>query len=207
MESQAETEPAEVDLTSDSPSDLHGTWSIPDISRLKPVEKEEPPPSARLDSPLDASKTTSPFDAWFLEASEEVTADELPQPASGELQYSTPPGDLDWDEPEVPSASGPSASGPAPAMPLPATCSGRLTLVFTPCPDAETLGFFWETLEKIAGASAVVDAEPVQEGAGFAFTLDLGNDVLVVEELKKLIPHTEMVAVGEDTLSIRWSGR
>ena len=168
----------------------------------EPEEEDRSPPSSILESPLEALETLLSHDTPPPEAAEEIAPSELPHPVSEEIPWASPSGPVDLDVPDVPPAS-----SPAPSMPLPTTCSGRLTLVFTPCPDAENLGLFWENLEKMAGASAIVDAAPLEEGAGFAFTLELGDGVLAVEELKRLIPHTQMMAVGENTLSINWSSR
>ena len=51
----------------------------------------------------------------------------------------------------------------------------------------------------------MADAQPVEGGAGFEFVLELGNEVLAVQELKSRILHTKMVARGEDRLEIHWS--
>jgi len=119
-------------------------------------------------------------------------------PAPPPLDQQQMPQLIDWEG----LAAQPGAWEAAPAEPLPATCSGRLSLVFTPCPDTETLGILWEALDRIAGVGGVVDARPHDEEAGFEFVLDLGNQILVVEELRGLIPHTRMVALGKDRLNI-----
>ena len=108
------------------------------------------------------------------------------------------------DSPQL--EASPTPSKPlAPASPLPATFSGSLSLVFTPCPDADKLGSFWEALDGIGGVVAVVDAHPTDDGSGFEFVLDLGGEVLESQELTRQIPGTEMVALGDNRLSIRWS--
>ena len=108
------------------------------------------------------------------------------------------------DSPKV--EASPMPSNPvAPASPLPATFSGSLHVVFTPCPDADRLGSFWEILDGIAGVGAVVDAHPTDDSSGFEFVLDLGSEVLASEELTRQFPRTEIVALGDNRLSIRWS--
>ena len=78
----------------------------------------------------------------------------------------------------------------------PGTCTGRVSLVFLPCPDAVTLGSFWEVLDGIAGIGGVVDAQPLDDGSGFDFTLDLGDQVLEIENLMGRIPNSQIVAHG-----------
>ena len=90
-------------------------------------------------------------------------------------------------------------------MGLPATFSDRLQVVFMPCPDAERLGFFWEVLDGLAGVGGIVDAHPIDNGAGFEFVLNLDNQVLVVEDLRRQIPHSQMVSPSSDRLDVNWS--
>ena len=95
-------------------------------------------------------------------------------------------------------------AGPAATGDLPSTFSGRLSVVFMPCPDAEKLGSFWETLDEVAGVGAIVDARPEDAGSGFEFVLDLGEGQMSVEELKGRIAHTDMAMQGDAELIIRW---
>ena len=108
------------------------------------------------------------------------------------------------DSPEVEHSPTPSTPV-APAAPLPASFSGSLSMVFTPCPDADRLGSFWEALDGIAGVGAVVDAHPTDDGSGFEFVLDLGSEVLASEELTRQIPRAEIVVLGDNRLNVRWS--
>jgi len=94
-------------------------------------------------------------------------------------------------------------AGPSGA--LPTTFSGRLCLIVTPCPDADMLVSFLEALDKVVGVAKVADARPLSGGAEFQFLLNLGEQVMEVEELKKAIPQAELVPLAEDRLSIRWS--
>ena len=99
----------------------------------------------------------------------------------------------------------PTASEPSPSPALSPIWSGRFHLVFTPCPGAEQLAGFWEVLDEVAGIGKVVDARPVSAGAEFEFILDLGNGIMELEELNRRIPHSQMTALGEDRLNVRWS--
>ena len=47
---------------------------------------------------------------------------------------------------------------------LPATYTGRLKVVFAPCPDSTMLGAFWQTMEAVVGAGKVTTGQPLPGG-------------------------------------------
>ena len=87
----------------------------------------------------------------------------------------------------------------------PATCSGRLHLVFVPSLDMEKLGFFWQIIDEIIGFGKLIDARPLAKEDGFEFVVDLDDEVLVVEELKRRTSSSEITFAGSNTLHIRWA--
>ena len=152
----------------------------------------------------EASALVPPPDPQFPELVQQKSETALPPtPASQPVYHPSVSGTVDWSALE----KLPEASEPPQSVPLPATCSGRLYLVFTPCPDAEMLGIFWEVLDEVTGVGGVVDARPIDldGGVGFEFTLDLGNKILVLEDLKRQIPNSELVALDVDRLNVSWS--
>ena len=64
---------------------------------------------------------------------------------------------------------------------------------------------YWEVVDGMAGAGSVVDARPIDGGGAFELVLELGNNVLVVEDLKRQISHTAMVPIAPDRIQINWS--
>ena len=88
---------------------------------------------------------------------------------------------------------------------LPATYTGRLKVVFAPCPDSTMLGAFWQTMEAVVGAGKITTGQPLPGGAGYEFTLNLGHEVLIVEDLRSRIPQSELMATDRDTLTIWWA--
>ena len=84
-----------------------------------------------------------------------------------------------------------------------ASYSGILYIVFSPAADAATLSFFWDVVDTVAGVGKVVAQTPLSDGSGHEFTLDLGNDQLVIEQLQKRIPGAQVAALGPDRLSIQ----
>ena len=85
------------------------------------------------------------------------------------------------------------------------TYTGSLTLVFTPSPDGEMLGLIWDLLDREAGIGTVIDATPLKGEEGYEFTLDLGDDALVIDNLVSGIPRAELTAIDEDKLNINWA--
>ena len=111
----------------------------------------------------------------------------------------TPPSDPEWSLPGEPS---PDHSGLPQSTPTAETYSGILYIVFTPATDAATLSFFWDVVDTVAGVGKVTAQTPLADGSGHEFTLDLGNDVLALEELKRRTPGAEVAALGQDRLRI-----
>ena len=106
---------------------------------------------------------------------------------------------------QFPPAEPPPASQPSPLMPVEQSYSGILYIVVTPAPDAATLSFFWDVVDSVAGPGKVISQTPLPDGSGHEFTLDLGKDSLVSEQLQKRIPRSEVVALGQDRLRIQFA--
>ena len=94
-------------------------------------------------------------------------------------------------------------SVPSQSLPLAENYSGILHIIFAPAADPATLSFFWDVIDAVAGVGKVVAQMPLADGSGHEFTLDLGNDILAVEQLKARIPGAEVLAVGQDRLRIQ----
>ena len=91
----------------------------------------------------------------------------------------------------------PPAAGSEPdTSQIPATTySGILYIIYSSGEDA-ALSFFWDVMDVVAGPGKVIDQTPLADGSGHEFTLDLGSDVLVLEDLRKGIPGSEITAIG-----------
>ena len=187
------------------PVDQPARTSIIDWARLEsPVA--DPGPAAPLPEPRVEPTMPSLIDWERLEAAgapegpahvQQVPQEPAIDPRRGAAQ---PMASSAVDSPKL--EASPTPSNPvAQASPLPATFSGSLSVVFTPCPDADNLGSFWEILDGIAGVGAVVDAHPTDDSSGFEFVLDLGSEVLASEELTRQFPRTEIVALGDNRLT------
>ena len=94
---------------------------------------------------------------------------------------------------------------PNPVQPVPVaeSYSGILYIGFTPSSDATALSHFWDIVDAAAGVGKVIAETPLPDGSGDEFTLDLGEDVLVMEQLVKQIPNADIKALGMDRLRIR----
>ena len=62
----------------------------------------------------------------------------------------------------------------------------------------------WDILDQVAGSGNIADTRLISRDAGIQFTLDLGDKVLDVEELRRSIPDAQLVALEEDRLRIDW---
>ena len=108
---------------------------------------------------------------------------------------------------QMQSKSPPSTASPSQFLPLAETYSGILHLVLTPAADSATLSFFWDVLDAAAGVGKVIAQTPLPDGTGHEFTLDLGSDVMVMEEMKRQIPGAVIEALGQDRLHVRLGPR
>ena len=97
----------------------------------------------------------------------------------------------------------PTTSGPSQSLPVAETYSGILHIILSPDADKATISFFWDVIDTVAGAGTVIAQTPLPDGSGHELTLDLGNDVLGLEQLKRRIPGADIVALGQDRLRIR----
>ena len=115
-----------------------------------------------------------------------------------------PPGYSGQLQASPPVATPPPAPTPAPAQSSPPadSYSGTLYVVLAPAPDAGTLSFFWDVIDSVAGVGKVIAQTPLANGSGHEFTLDLGHDVLVIEQLNRRIPGAVVSALGPDRLQI-----
>ena len=98
-------------------------------------------------------------------------------------------------------APGPSpvpSGGPPPA----ASYTGILQIVVSPSTDSATLSLFWDAVDSVAGVGKIVDQVPLPDGSGHELTLDLGEDILVVEHLAGRLPGCEITSMGPDRLQI-----
>ena len=171
----------------------------PPEQHLEPLELRDQP--GTNDAQGSQSLTPAVVAPPESDPGEEVSLPVRPQQHPETVELRDQPGPADRPGQAV----SPGASDPGTGMNPPGTCTGRVSLVFLPCPDAVTLGSFWEVLDGIAGIGGVVDAQPLDDGSGFDFTLDLGDQVLEIENLMGRIPNSQIVAMGEDKLNVRWS--
>ena len=203
----AESAPRElIEPSSHSLGESAGANASP-IQPSEPVEKQTPAPQdvgVPADPEHDPLYETVPNTYRF--GSLDTT--QLPAPGGQEEHFGgtvdAPPQHHAEERSSTETSS--EASGGLADGDLPATFSGRVSLVFTPCPDAEKLGSFWEVVEAVAGAGAMADARPLDSGNGFEFLLDLSDELPVVERLKGGIPEAEITSLGDNGLSIQWSG-
>ena len=101
------------------------------------------------------------------------------------------------------SSEAPRAPDSPPSIPLAESYSGILHIIFTPAADAATLSFFWDVIETVAVGGMVIAQIPLADGSGHEFTLDMGADALVIQQLRARIPGAEIMALGPDRLSIQ----
>ena len=86
----------------------------------------------------------------------------------------------------------------------PNTYTGRLYLMFPSTLSQGRLESIWDILDQVAGSGKIADTRLISRDAGIQFTLDLGDKVLDVEELRRSIPDAQLVALEEDRLRIDW---
>ncbi|MBI4299281.1 MAG: hypothetical protein HY666_05945 [Chloroflexi bacterium] len=89
------------------------------------------------------------------------------------------------------------------AMPS-ATYSGRLSIVFTPMPYRSALERLWTVLEELVGIGKIVASQPLKDGSGIEFTMDLGKNELAIDKLLSKFPGglVEKADKGELTVSL-----
>ena len=111
----------------------------------------------------------------------------------------------DWNDLPRTQPLGP-APGPSPApsggAPPAASYTGILQIVVSPFTDSAALSLFWDAVDSVAGVGKIVDQVPLPDGSGHELTLDLGEDILVVEHLAGRLPGCEISSMGPDRLQI-----
>ena len=95
-------------------------------------------------------------------------------------------------------------SDDTPSLTLPESYSGRVYFMFPGTLDQDQVGMVWEALDEVAGSGAIVDSRLVSREEGVQFTLELGNNVLELEALKKKMPGAELTALMKDRLKVDW---
>ena len=75
--------------------------------------------------------------------------------------------------------------------------TGIFYISFTPATDSAKL---WDAIESVAGVGRVISLERRADGSGLEFTVDMGSDVLVMQELKKQIPGAAITGTAPDRL-------
>ena len=172
--------------------------SIPTKITRQATKAASSAPPDEIDLPEQPASVAEPADL-----ASEADAEELPAVESTfpDLEDELPP--QPEDLPAIDAL--PQDSGEKLLPQVAETYTGTLTLVFTPSPDGEMLRQIWDVLDQEAGVGAVIDAEPLPGEAGYEFTLDLGIDVLVIDNLMSGIPRAELTAIDDAKLSINLS--
>ena len=82
--------------------------------------------------------------------------------------------------------------------------SGIVHVLFSPAAaDLEMLCAFWDVLETAVGVGKVTAENALADGSGHQFTMDLGEDVLKLDELRNQDSSLEVSVLGGDRLMIR----
>ena len=68
----------------------------------------------------------------------------------------------------------------------------------------DSLESVWDFLEEAAGPGAITDMLLISQDAGVQFTLELGADVLGLDEMRRRAPRSEFVPLGADRLMVNW---
>ena len=122
------------------------------------------------------------------------------QPGAHAPEPAQPP-----EEPVAVEASQPDAQPAAPEPKSPAepaeTYSGRLYLMFPSTLSQSRLETVWDILDQLGN---IADTRLISRDAGIQFTLELGNKLMAVEDLRKLIPNCRIEALEENRLRVIW---
>ena len=203
-----------------------------DFSGTEPVEPHQQPSNEEA-RPPDSPKSTilppvsaePPLSAPQEEVGDDLFAqlrESLAGISSGEESAGTSPTDVKQEshvfepppDPErvaglqelsqrIEPASAPDSSEP---IPVAETYSGILYILVTPADEA-TLSFFWNVLDTVAGLGKVINAQtPLPDGSGHEFTLDLGREPLVLEQLMRQTPAAKIVAMAPDRFHVQLTG-
>jgi hypothetical protein len=82
--------------------------------------------------------------------------------------------------------------------------SGVFDVIFTPAAeDVEMLCSFWDVLETAVGIGKVISEGELKDGSGHRFTVDLGEDILELDQLRGQDSSLEVKVLGADRLMIR----
>ena len=203
--------------------DFSGTERVephqqPSNEEVKPVES----PESTIRPPVSAEP---PFSAPQEEVGDDLFAqlrESLAGISSGEVSAGTSPTDVKQESQVFEPPPGPErvdglqersqgvepASAPDSSQPIPVaeTYSGILYIIVTPADEA-SLSFFWNVLDAVAGLGKVIDAQaPLPDGSGHQFTLDLGREPLVLQQLMRQIPTSKIVAMASDRIHVELVG-
>ena len=93
------------------------------------------------------------------------------------------------------------APQPQPAA-SPVEYSGEFSIVVTPRPDKSGIERMWTVLEGVVGVGKVVASQPLRDGSGLEFTLDLGKERLSTTQLTTAIPGSAVEPLEPDKLKL-----
>ncbi len=110
---------------------------------------------------------------------------------------------LDTSVTEVQMPVEPPVASPPPQTAAPLVgFSGILRIVVTPVANSDTLSSFGRVIDSVVGVGKIVNQSLLPDGSGHEFTLDLGENVLTVGQLKSGLPNGEIAALGSDRLHV-----
>ena len=90
---------------------------------------------------------------------------------------------------------------PQPAA-APVEYSGEFSIVVTPRPDKSGIERMWTALEGVVGVGKVIASQPLRDGSGLEFTLDLGKEKLSTTQLTMAIPGSVVEPLDPDKLKL-----
>ena len=174
------------------PSGTGDTDQLPDVpSQPRPNES---------DDDFDRELLAHLRDSLVTIRAEEQTAE--PPASGGAEQVQVPRPSSPVPDPNLQAQASPPPPPPSSPQPI-ESYSGTVYLVFTPVSDDARLTFLWDVLDTVAGPGMVTAEAPLADGSGHEFTLDLGNEVPLLEELRKRIPGSRIDALAPDRLRIQ----
>ena len=124
----------------------------------------------------------------------------------GSPAFNTPEGSSSFPASTQRLQSNDLASTPGPAVPVSGreSYSGILRILLTPAADTAVLSTFWDVIDSVAGVGKVISQTPLADGSGHEFTLDLSNDILVLEQLQVRMRGAKITPLEHDLLHIEF---
>ena len=178
-----------------------------------PAATKEPPPALDLRTVQDPSATKEPPPALDLRTAQDPAATKEPPPALDlrtvqdpaatdplPIQAPAPVEEVEQETPPRPEAE--ALEEAVGKEPVTGPFSGQFEVIVRPLLGSGSLGRFWTVLENTVGLGNVVTTSRLRDRSGVQFSIDVGKETVLFEELVANLPGADVVPESQAQISI-----